>query len=59
VNVTVTDGVYTVWQNYTLTISEETPGDPAGPTGPIQLSMGVVLMGVVLVMAGVVVWKYV
>jgi len=59
VNVTVTDGVYTVWQNYTLTVSEQAPPGPAGPTGPIQISMGVVLMGVVLVMAGMIVWKYV
>jgi hypothetical protein len=56
VNITVTDGVYIIWQNYTLTISEETP---AGPTGPFQISFGVVLMGTLLVMAGVVVWKYV
>jgi hypothetical protein len=59
VNVTVSDGVYTVWQNYTLTIAEETPEEPAGPTGPIQISMGVILLGAVLCLSMVIVWKYV
>ena len=59
VNVTVTDGVYTVWQNYTLTISETAPPDPAGPTGPIQISLGVVLLGAVLCLSMFAVWKYV
>jgi hypothetical protein len=57
-NISVTDGGpagQTVWQNITLTITEYV--DPVIPTGPSQISLGVVLLAGLLCLAMFIAWR--
>jgi hypothetical protein len=57
-NVTASDGINPpAYQNFTLQVTEIPPEDPTGPTGPIQISAGVVLLGAILAAVMVLVWK--
>jgi hypothetical protein len=57
-NISVTDegpAGQTVWQNYTLTITEHV--DPVIPTGPSQISLGVILLAGLLCLAMFIAWR--
>jgi hypothetical protein len=57
VNVSVTDGVSTVWQNYTLSLSEGTPVGDVQPGGPFSLSIGIMVIIAVLAATMVMIWR--
>jgi len=56
-NLSLSDGLNTVWQNGTLTVSEYVPPIPPSAPTNYQLSMGVVLMIGLIAGAMLIVWR--
>jgi hypothetical protein len=56
-NLSLSDGVNEVWQNWTLTISESIPSLPSGSGGPFTLSIGVMVLIAILAATMVMVWR--
>lgn len=54
-NLSLSDGVNEVWQNWTLTITE--PPLPAPPPAQMRLSLGIVLLAGLICAVVVIVWK--